>query len=128
MEQRKNEVKSKREASMSLFNKWWDAANSKDRNKMAELLDDDFIFVRHNNGEEWSKSKFLDVMLTGVRDKTASENRRLIYENDDIVVSHSILDGPHGRNAVMLVGLFLHCRTERLQKNGTWLFPLLGRC
>jgi len=30
---------------MSLFNKWWDAANSKDRNKMAELLDDDFILL-----------------------------------------------------------------------------------
>ena len=88
---------------MSLFKKWWDAANSKDRNKMAELLDDDFIFVRHNNGEEWDKSQFLDVMLTGVRDKTGSENRRLIYENDDIVVSHSILDGPSGRHAVMLV-------------------------
>ena len=90
---------------MSLFKKWWDAANAKDRNKMAELLDDDFIFVRHNNGEEWDKSEFLDVMLTGVRDKTGSENRRLIYENDDIVVSHSILDGPSGRNAVMLVRL-----------------------
>ena len=90
---------------MSLFNKWWDAANSKDRNKMAELLDGDFIFVRHKNGEEWDKSQFLDVMLTGVRDKTGSENRRLIYENDDIVVSHSILDGPSGRNAVMLVRL-----------------------
>ena len=25
---------------MSLFDKWWDAANSKDRNKMAELMHD----------------------------------------------------------------------------------------
>ena len=104
---------------MSLFNKWWDAANSKDRNKMAELLDDDFIFVRHNNGEEWSKSKFLNVMLTGVRDKTASENRRLIYENDDIVVSHSILDGPHGRNAVMLVRLVKDGKFIRAETGST---------
>ena len=55
-------------------------------------------------------------MLTGVRDKMASENRRLIYENDDIVVSHSILDGPSGRNAVMLVrqvkgGKFIRAET-----------------
>ncbi len=35
----------------------------------------------------------------------ASEGRRLIYENDEIIVSHSILDGPTGRNAVMLVRL-----------------------
>ena len=32
-----NEVKFKRETSVSLFDKWWDAANSKDKNKMAEL-------------------------------------------------------------------------------------------
>lgn len=88
---------------MSLFNQWWDAANSKDRSKMAELLDDAFIFARHNTGEEWSKGEFLDYMLAGIRDKTTCENRRLIYENDEIIVSHSILDGPAGRNAVMLV-------------------------
>ena len=72
---------------MSLFNKWWDAANSKDRVQMAELLDDGFIFVRHNTGEEWNKDKFLDAMMTDVRDKTASEGRRLIYENEKIIVS-----------------------------------------
>jgi hypothetical protein len=88
---------------LSLFNQWWDAANSKDRSKMAELLDDAFIFARHNTGEEWSKGEFLDYMLAGIRDKTTCENRRLIYENDEIIVSHSILDGPAGRNAVMLV-------------------------
>ena len=90
---------------MSLFNKWWDAANLKDRSKMAELLDDDFIFLRHKTSEEWSKGEFLDYMLTGIRDNTTCENRRLIYENDEIIVSHSILDGPSGRNAVMLVRL-----------------------
>ena len=90
---------------MSLFDKWWDAANANDRERMAALLDDDFIFVRHNTGEEYDKNQFLDYMLNGLRDKTASENRRLIYENDEIIVSHSILDGPMGRNAVMLVRL-----------------------
>ena len=90
---------------MGLFNRWWDAANAKDRDQMADLLHDDFVFVRHQTGEEWSKDKFLDVMMTDVRDKTTSENRRLIYENDEIIVSHSILDGPAGKNAVMLVRL-----------------------
>ena len=61
------------------------------------------MFVRHQTGEASSKDKFLDIMMTDVRDKTTSENRRLIYENDEIIVSHSILDGPAGRNAVMLV-------------------------
>ena len=104
---------------MSLFDKWWNAANSKDRAQMAELLDDDFTFVRHNTGEEWSKDKFLDYMLNGIRDKTACENRRLIYENDQITVSHSILDSPAGRNAVMLVRLVKNGRLIRAETGST---------
>ena len=104
---------------MSLFNKWWDAANSKDRSRMAELLDNDFIFLRHNTGEEWSKSEFLDYMLTGIRDKTTCENRRLIYENDKIIVSHSILDGPSGRNAVMLVRSVKDGKIVRVETGST---------
>ena len=106
---------------MSLFNKWWDAANSNDRARMAELLHDEFIFVRHNTGEELSKDVFLDYMLTGIRDKTTSENRRLIYENDEIIVSHSILDGPMGRNAVMLVRLV---KDGKFIKQETGMTPL----
>ena len=109
---------------MSLFDKWWNAANSKDRAQMAELLDEDFIFVRHNTGEEWSKDKFLDYMLTGIGDKTACENRRLIYENDQIKVSHSILDGPAGRNAVMLMRLVKSGRLVRAETGST---PLPAR-
>ena len=82
---------------MSLFNKWWDASNSLDRLRMAELLDDGFIFVRHNTGEEMNKDEFIDYLMTGIRDQVKSEGRRLIYENDEIIVSHSILDGPMGR-------------------------------
>ena len=104
---------------MSLFEKWWDAANSNDRAQMAELLDDDFIFARHNTGEEWSKDEFLDYMLTGIRDKTSCENRRLIYENDEIIVSHSILDGPAGRNAVMLVRLVNDGKLIRAETGST---------
>ena len=104
---------------MSLFDKWWDAANSKDRAQMAELLDDDFIFVRHNTGEEWSKSEFLDYMLNGIRDKIACENRRLIYENYQIIISHSILDGQAERNAVMLVRLVKNGRLIRAETGST---------
>ena len=104
---------------MSLFDNWWDAANSKDRAQMAELLHNDFIFVRHNTGEELSKDEFLDYMLTGIRDKTTAENRRLIYENDEVIVSHSILDGPMGRNAVMLVRLVKDGKLIRAETGST---------
>ena len=104
---------------MSLFNKWWDAANSKDRNKMAELMHDDYVFVRHATGEELGKDQFLDGMMTDFREKTNSENRRLIYENDEIIISHSMLEGPSGRNAVILVRLVKDGKIIRVETGST---------
>tara|TARA_B100000780_G_C20976433_1_gene390020 strand:+ start:15 stop:386 length:372 start_codon:yes stop_codon:yes gene_type:complete len=112
-------LNSNKENLMSLFNKWWDAANSLDRFKMAELLDDDFIFVRHNTGEKMNKDEFIDYLMTGIRDQVTSEGRRLIYENDEIIVSHSILDGPMGRNAVMLVRLVKDGKITRMETGST---------
>ena len=109
---------------MSLFDKWWAAANSKNRDKLADLLHDDFIFVRHNTGEEFNKNKYLDTMITDVGDKTACENRRLIYENEEVIVSHSILDGPMGRNAVMLVRLV---KDGKIIRQETGMTPLAAK-
>ena len=97
---------------MSLFDKWWDAANALDREKMANLLDDRFVMVRHQTGEKFNKEQFLDYIMTGIREQVTAEKRRLIYENEDIVVSHSILDGPMGYNAVMLVRLVKDAKQE----------------
>ena len=115
---------SNKENTMSLFNKWWDAANSLDRFRMAELLDDGFIFVRHNTGEEMNKDEFIDYLMTGIRDQVKSEGRRLIYENDEIIVSHSILDGQMGRNAVMLVRLVKDGKFTRMETGSTPLSVL----
>ena len=73
---------------MGLFDKWWDVVNSKDGDKIADLAYVDFIFFRRVTGKQWTKNEFLDVMLTDVRVKTTLENRRFIYENDKIIVSH----------------------------------------
>ena len=62
--------------------------------------------------------------MTDVRDKTACENRRLIYENDEVIVSHSILDGPMGRNAVMLVR---PVKDGKIIRQETGMTPLAAR-
>ena len=72
---------------------------------MTELLSDDFVFVRHQTSQASSKDKFLDIMMTDVRDKTTAEARRLFFEDNESTVSHSILDGPSGSHAVILVSL-----------------------
>ena len=35
---------------MSLFDKWWDVTKALDREKMANLLEDCFVMVRHQTG------------------------------------------------------------------------------
>ena len=82
-----------------------DAENTLDREKMADLLDHDFVIVRHQTSEKFNKEQFLDFIIKGIREKVTAENRRLIYENEDIVISHSTLDGPIRCNAVILVCL-----------------------
>ena len=47
-------------------------------------------------------------MLTGIRDKTKCENKRLIYENDEINVSHSMLDGKTKRLLKQRLALHRH--------------------
>ena len=38
---------------MSFTEKWDKAFGSRDRDALAELLDDDFVFVRHQSGKKY---------------------------------------------------------------------------
>lgn len=101
---------------MSMIDKWWDAANALDREKIANLLEDRFVMVRHQTGEEFNKEQSLHYIVPGIREQVTVKNRCLIYENEDIVVSHSILDSPVGYIALMLVLLVKYGKFTRQEK------------
>ena len=44
---------------MSFMEKWDKAFESKDRDSLSELLDNDFVFVRHQSGSEMTKEEML---------------------------------------------------------------------
>ncbi len=46
---------------MSFTEKWDKAFESRDRNTLSELLDDDFVFVRHQSGKEMTKEDMLNL-------------------------------------------------------------------
>ena len=51
---------------MSFMEKWDKAFESRDRDALSELLDDDFVFVRHQSGSEMTKEEMLKCgPLTG---------------------------------------------------------------
>ena len=46
---------------MSFMEKWDKAFESRDRDALSELLDDDFVFVRHQSGSEMTKEEMLNM-------------------------------------------------------------------
>ena len=62
--------------------------------------------------------------MTGIRDQVTCQDRRLIYENDSIIVSHSVLESKEaGKNAVMLVRTVKNGKIIR-QESGATPVPL----
>ena len=90
---------------MSLYEKIATARRNKNIDEYANLFHDDFRFISHQDGSSMDKQAFTDK--TGKLMSSGSlqiQEQRCIYENDEILVSHTVVDFPDGtREAVMSV-------------------------
>jgi len=68
-------------------------------------LHDDYEFVRHQTGTTMGKSVTSDMLSSMMaNENVVIKEPRCIYENDDILVEHSVMDFPDGTTeAVMAV-------------------------
>jgi ketosteroid isomerase-like protein len=89
---------------MAIFEALNAAIQNRDADAYVALYSDDAVFVRHQSGTEMNKSEFTELIKRMMAsDKTDMGVRRCIYENDDILVMHSINDYPDGsREAVLM--------------------------
>ena len=89
---------------MAIFEALNAAIQNRDADAYVGLYSDDAVFVRHQSGTEMNKSEFSDLIKRMMAsDETDMGVRRCIYENDDILVMHSINDYPDGsREAVLM--------------------------
>lgn len=88
---------------MSLHKKWSDAMNAKDLGAIAECLHDDYTFIRHQSGTSINKTQMVDMM----RGFFASEavvihSNRCVFENDEIIVEHTVMDFADGSREAVL--------------------------
>ena len=73
-----------------------------------DLLHPDYVFVRHQSGEEVSKEDWMPI-VTGIFNAMKEgnlkwDNNRCLYENDEIMIHHNIGSFPDGtREAIMAV-------------------------
>lgn len=79
------------------------AMRDRDAEKFAGLLHDDYSFVRHQSGKTMNKAATAE-MIRGLMssDSAAVRDMRCLYENDEVLVSHSVIDFPDGTREAVL--------------------------
>ena len=86
---------------MSILEKYSAALRNKDETVMNELLHDDFKFTMHKSGNVLTKG---DVIKWAMSGDINQDKVRIVYENDEIGVHHSLVTFDDGNvEAVMAV-------------------------
>ena len=86
---------------MSILKRYTDAITKKDEATMNDLLHDNFKFTMHKSGNSLGKA---DVVKWAMSGDINQDKVRVIYENDEIGIHHSIVTFNDGNiEAVMAV-------------------------
>ena len=86
---------------MSILKRYTDAIDKKDEATMNELLHDNFKFTMHKSGNSLGKA---DVIKWAMSGDINQDKVRVVYENDEVGVHHSLVTFGDGNiEAVMAV-------------------------
>ncbi len=90
---------------MGVYELLMKAMEERDASHYVEALHDDYQFVRHQTGTTMDKEQVGQMMESMMANEQVVINEpRCIYENDEVLVEHSVMDFPDGtREAVMAV-------------------------
>lgn len=106
---------------MSVFQKLEKATQDRDADAYADLMADNCVFVRHQTGTEMKKPEIVAMLRNMMKaDGADMGNRRCIYENDDILVVHSVNKyGDGSREAVLAAYTLKNGKITRLETGAT---------
>ncbi len=93
---------------MSFYEKWSKALLAKDIKAQIDCYHEDFEFVRHQSGTSMNKQE-MSAMITSMYEtgKLKIASTRCIYENEDILVEHMIVDFPDGTTESIIAAYML---------------------
>ena len=99
------------------------AIEERDATHYTEILHDDYEFVRHQTGTTMNKTQMSEMMISMMANSEVVINElRCIYENDEILVEHSLMGFPDGsKEAVMGVHTQKDGRLIRTETGATLL-------
>ena len=103
---------------MSVYARWSTAIERRDAEGLIACLHDDYIFVRHQTGTEMNKTA-MSEMLRGFMssDAVVVHSQKCLYENDEVMVEHSVMDFADGTREAIIGfsrlkdGLIVHTET-----------------
>jgi hypothetical protein len=79
------------------------AMEERDAKHYVDALHDDYEFVRHQTGTTMGKAKMSEMMASMMANEdVVIKDTRCIYENDEILVEHSVMDFPDGTTEAVL--------------------------
>ena len=104
---------------MSILEKYTKAIDNKDESIMNELLHDDFKFTMHKSGNTIGKA---DVIKWAMSGDINQDKARIVYENDQVGVHHSVVTFNDGNvEAVMAVYKYKDGKIISLETGATKL-------
>lgn len=106
---------------MAIFETMNAAIRDKDTEAYLDLFSKDAVFLRHQSGKQIGKPEFSEMIrkLMSSDDADVGE-RRCLYENDDILVVHSVNDYPDGtREAVLMACMLTDGKIRRVETGAT---------
>ena len=88
---------------MSVFEKWLKGIEERDADALIELLHEDFEFVRHQSGISLNKAQMSDLFRQMISSESVvPQAHRCLYENEEVLVDHSVIDFPDGTTEAIL--------------------------
>ena len=87
---------------MSVYKKWLKGIEARDADALIELLHEDFEFVRHQTGTSLNKAQMSEIMRQMISNNVAPKAQRRLYENEEVLVSHGVMNFPDGTTEAIL--------------------------
>ena len=108
---------------MSVYEKMKASMDNEDKAAFLALLHDDFVFVRHQSNTTMHKPEMAEMMAEMEKGSGWKvEDQRCIYENDDILVEHSVMTFPDGtREAILAAHTLKDGKIVRMETGATLL-------
>ena len=110
----------RRLSNMSIITAYNEAWENEDVEALAEIIHDEFVFNPHVGGVTMSKSDLLGFAGNG---GPTAENQRILFENDEVGVAHSIVHFPNDSDSEAVMS-FMRFKDGQILSMETGATPL----